>query len=526
MLDLLINNGLVVDGTGNPGFYGSVGVEGETVHIFRGTSSDLEAAQVIDARSKVVCPGFIDVHAHSGLMILAEPEHHPKVRQGITTELVGVDGNSYAPFTSHEDFLAFVELNSGLDGAPKLPGSWSTVAEYLAMFDGTVAVNIAYIIGNSPLRISALGWDERPADEAERANMRAMLREGMEEGAFGLSTGLDYPPGSYADTDELVELAREASRYGGIYHTHLRNNLGDRFLDPVKEALAIGQRAEIPCHLTHFYQKMTHSGSAKRLLELVDVATGQGQDVTMDRFPYAYSSTRLLILIPEWAFDGGPEKLKGIMRSSEGRNRLRQEIRPRSGSFTELMLTNFKQPHNRRYEGRSLAEVAETMEKGEVDAMCDLLLEEDLQISYVSPGPSLTTLPDFITHPRTMIGTDAVLLGEFPNPRTYGTFPTILADYVREEGTMTLEEAIRKMTSMAALRLDIRDRGMLRDGMKADIVVFDPNSVKSPATRHEPKQFPVGIEYVLVNGSIVVDQGQHTGALAGRALRHGRDLHQ
>ncbi|MCH7737303.1 MAG: D-aminoacylase [Chloroflexi bacterium] len=522
MLDLLINNGLIVDGSGNPGFYGSVGVDGETVHIFRGEPSGAEAARVIDAGSKVVCPGFIDVHAHSGLMILAEPEHHPKVRQGITTELVGVDGNSYAPFTSHEDFLAFVELNSGLDGAPKLPGIWSTVAEYLDMFDGKVAVNIAYIIGNSPLRISAVGWDERPATDAERANMQAMLREGMEEGAFGLSTGLDYPPGSYADTAELVELAREAARLGGIYHTHLRNTLGDRFLDPVKEALEIGRKAEIPCHLTHFYQKLTHPGSARQLLELVDSAVARAQDVTMDCFPYAYSSTRLLIMIPPWAFDGGPAKLKGVLRSPEGRERLRQEIIPRAGSFNEIMLTYFKQPHNRRYEGKSIAEIAGMMKKGEVDTICDLLLDEDLQISYVSPGPSPTTLPDFMTHPRTMVGTDAVLLGEFPNPRTYGTFPTILADYVREEGRLTLEEAVRKMTSMAALRLDIRDRGMLRDGMKADIVVFDPGSVMSPATRNEPKQFPVGIEYVLVNGTIVVDQGRHTGALSGRALRHGR----
>ena len=521
MLDLLIKNGLIVDGSGNPGFYGSVGVEGESVHILRGEPFSTEAALVIDATSKVVCPGFIDVHAHSGLMILAEPEHHPKVRQGITTELVGVDGNSYAPFTSHDDFLAFFELNSGLDGAPQLTGTWSTVAEYLDMFDGTVAVNIAYIIGNSPLRISAVGWDERPATEAERANMRAMLREGMEQGAFGLSTGLDYPPGSYADTNELVELAQEAGRHGGIYHTHLRNKLGDEFLDPVKEALEIGRRGETPCHLTHFYQKLTHSGSAGQLLGLVDDAVAKGQDVTMDCFHYAYSSTRLLILIPEWAFNGGPEKLKEVLRSPDGRERLRQEIRPRSGSFTDLMLTNFKQPHNRKFEGKSLAEAAEMMKIGEVDAICDLSLDEDLQISYVSPGPSLETLPDFISHARTMVGTDAVLLGEYPNPRSYGTFPTILAEYVRETGRLTLEETIRKMTSMAALRLDIRDRGMLRDGMKADIVVFDPSTVMSPSTRAKPKQFPVGIEYVLVNGSVVIDRGQHTGALVGRALRHG-----
>ena len=522
MLDLLFKNGLIVDGTGNPGVYGSVGVEGETVHVFRGDSTDIEAGRVIDAEAKVVCPGFIDMHAHTGLVILAEPEHQPKVRQGITTELVGVDGNSYAPFTSHEDFLAFVELNSGLDGDPPLPGRWSTVAEYLSMFDNKVAVNIAYIIGNSPLRISAMGWDDRPASGAELKNMRAMLREGMEEGAFGLSTGLDYPPGSYADTAELVELAREAARQGGIYHTHLRNTLGDTFLDPVREALDIGQRGGIPCHLTHFYRRITHAGSARQLLDLVEGSVAQGQDVTMDCYPYTYSSTRLLILFPQWAHDGGPEKLKQVLRSEEGRERLRQEVRPRGMTFQDFWLTYFKRPHNQKYEGKSVTEVAEMMGKGEVDAMCDLLLDEDLQTSYVAPGPNLPTLPDFVTHPRSMVGTDALLIGDYPSPRTYGTYPTILADYVREEGSMSLEEAVRKMTSFAAHRLDIRDRGMLRDGMKADIVMFDPRTVKSSATRREPKQFPVGIEYVLVNGRIVVEQGQHTGVLAGRALRHGR----
>ncbi|GIT43539.1 MAG: hypothetical protein Ct9H300mP11_14750 [Chloroflexota bacterium] len=182
MLDVLIKHGLIVDGTGNPGFFGAVGVQGDTIHVFRNDVSNSEAAQTIDASGKVVCPGFIDVHAHSGLMILAEPEHHPKVRQGITTELIGVDGNSYAPFPPHRDFLAFMELNSGLDGSPELPGTWSSVSEYLSMFDSKVAVNIAYIIGNAPLRISTVGWNERPADEAELSNMRAMLREGMEEG--------------------------------------------------------------------------------------------------------------------------------------------------------------------------------------------------------------------------------------------------------------------------------------------------------------------------------------------------------
>ena len=523
MLDILIKNGLVVDGTGNPGFYAGVCVQGENVVILRGDYSHIEAARTIDATGKVVCPGFIDMHAHTGLVILAEPEHHPKVRQGITTELVGVDGNSYAPFTSHDDFLDFVELNSGLDGSPPLPGRWSTVAEYLSMFDNKVAVNIAYVIGNSPIRICAMGWDEKPATDADLANMKAMLREGLEEGAFGLSTGLDYPPGSYADTDELVSLAEEAARLGGIYHTHLRNTLGDRFLDPVKEALEIGQRGGLPCHLTHFYQRITHPGSARQLLDLVEGSVDGGQDVTMDCYPYEYSSTRALILIPQWAHNGGPRKLKEVLRSEEGRERLRDEVRARgTGSWNDLWLTYFKHPHNQRFEGRSVAEAAEMMGKSEVDALCDLLLDEDLQTSYVSPGPNLSTLPDFMTHPLTMVGTDALLLGDYPSPRTYGTFPTILSHYVRDEGSISLEEAVRKMTSFAALRLGIPDRGLLLDNMKADIVIFDPATVKSPSTRHQPKQFPTGIEHVLVNGRLVVDDGDHTGALPGRSLRRGR----
>ena len=215
MLDLLVRDGMIIDGTGNPGFYGAVGVEGERVRILRGDLAGVEAARVIDAKGHIVCPGFIDMHAHSGLVMLAEPHHEPKVRQGVTTELIGVDGNSYAPFYSHEDFLRFVELNSGLDGNPPLAGKkWSTVDQYLSMFTDHVAVNVAYILGNSPVRICAMGWDDRPPSAKELANMQAILREGMEEGAFGMSTGLDYPPGSYADTAELIELSREAMRLG------------------------------------------------------------------------------------------------------------------------------------------------------------------------------------------------------------------------------------------------------------------------------------------------------------------------
>ncbi|MBI3330384.1 MAG: D-aminoacylase [Nitrospinae bacterium] len=522
MLDLLIRGGLIIDGTGNPGFYGAVGVEGERVHILRGDLAGVEAARVIDAQGRVICPGFIDMHAHSGLVMLAEPRHEPKVRQGVTTELIGVDGNSYAPFTSHEDFLRFVEVNAGLDGNPTLPGQWSTVEQYLSMFSNRVAVNVAYILGNSPVRICGMGWEDRPPSAGEFANMKAILREGMEEGAFGLSTGLDYPPGSYANTAELVELSREAVRLGGIYHTHVRYSLGDRFLDPFKEAIDIGQQSGIPVHITHFYQRTTSPGGAERMLGLVEGARDGGLDVTFDSYPYLYSSTRLLIIIPQWAHDGGPEPLKKVLRSPEGRERIRKEMSPRALSWHDMWLTYFKRPEHHRYEGRSIAEVAEMMGKDVVDAMCDLLLAEDLQVSYVSAGANGATLPKFVSHPLSMVGSDALLIGDYPSPRTYGTFPVILAEFVREERFLGLPDAIRKMTSFPAQRLGLPDRGLLRDGFKADIVVFDAQRVKAPATRTQPKQFPIGIEYVIVNGKVVVDKGQHTGILAGRALRRGR----
>jgi N-acyl-D-amino-acid deacylase len=522
MLDLLIRGGLIIDGTGNPGCYGAVGVDGEQVAILRGDLAGVEAGRTLDATGRVVCPGFIDMHAHSGLVILAEPHHEPKVRQGVTTEVIGIDGCSYAPFHDHDDLLRFIDVNSGLDGRPRLPGRWSTVEQYLDLFTNRVAVNIVYVIGNSPLRISAMGWGDRPPTSAELGNMRALLRTGMEEGAWGLSTGLDYPPGSYADTAELTALAEGAAALGGIYHTHVRYSLGDRFLDPFREAIEIGRRSGAPAHITHFYHRSTAPAGASRMLALVEDAREEGLDVTFDSYPYVFSSTRLNIVIPQWAFDGGPARLKAALASPEARARMRKEIRPRAPSWHDMWVTHLKRPEHHRYEGRSIADVAEMMGKDVVDAVCDLLLLEDLQVSYVSAGANAATLPKFVSHPLSMVGSDALLIGDYPSPRTYGTFPIILAEYVREDRFLSLPDAIRKMTSFPAQRLGLPDRGLLRDGFKADLVVFDAKTVKAPATRTEPKQFPIGIEYVLVNGRVVVDQGKHTGVMAGRALRRGR----
>ena len=521
MFDILIRHGLIIDGTGNPGFFGTIGIQNDVITVFRGDTSQITTKHTLDASAKVVCPGFIDVHAHSALVILDQPDHKPKVHQGITTELIGVDGNSYAPFASQKELAKFIEINSGLDGDPTLNDKWDSVSQYLSVYDKKVSVNIAYLVGNSPLRIGSVGWDNRPTSKQELLKMKSLLRESMEDGAFGMSTGLDYPPGSYADTDELVVLATEVARSGGIYHTHVRNLLGDRHLDPFKEAIDIGRHSGAPVHITHLAHGKASAGRAEPIIEMVESARNQGLDVTFDDFPYPYGGTRALVVLPTWTHEGGPENLKAILGSRQGREQLRREIQPQGQGWADMRLTYFKKAHNKRFEGKSMAEVAESQGKHQVDALCDLLLDEDLRVSYIADVVDDTTLRNIITHPLYMVGTDAILLGEFPSPTAYGAYPFILSQIVREEKRLHLAEAIRKMTSYPAQRLGLEDRGILRTGMKADIVIFDPETVNAHSTRDHPKQYSTGIQHVIVNGIPVIDQGHHTGALPGRALHRG-----
>jgi N-acyl-D-amino-acid deacylase len=528
-VDLLVTGATLIDGSGAGGQPGVVGVSGGRLYLGKPDWQPL-AARTIDATGLVVAPGFIDLHSHGGLVILADPRHEPKVRQGVTTEVIGVDGNGYAPFARREDLLAFVEMNGGLDGHPQVPYDWDSVASYISRYDRGQAVNIAVLVANSALRIGAIGWEDQAADARATANMRAMLREGLEEGAFGVSTGLDYPPGSFASTDELAELTNEAAKLGGFYHTHVRYPLGDRFLDPFREAIEIGRRGEGPVHLTHFYHRQTHPGGPEQLLSLVDDARRVGQDVTFDSYPYEWASTRLLIQLPQWVQSGGPLALKERLADRSVRDRLRAEMAARSAAYSgpagwaDLRLGAFTQPENLRWESATLADVMRDTGSDAVDAICDLLLAENLAVAQVSSGPWSETLPHFVRHPVGMVGTDSTFLGEKPSPRTYGSFPRILGQFVRDERLLSLEEAVRKMTSAPAARLGLTNRGLLRDGFAADLVIFDPVRVRSNATYDEPRRFPDGIEYVAVNGKLVVDGGVHTGALPGRALRRGRNL--
>ena len=530
--EIRIVGGTIVDGTGAPGRPGTLEVRDGRLRFTDDTGTE-PAGRTIDASGNVVAPGFIDLHSHSGLMLLAEPLHEPKVRQGITTEVFGVDGNSYAPFATQQDLDWFVHLNAGLDGDPRRTHrtkiDWDTVASYLTRFDNAISLNVAYLIGNSPLRIQAVGWEDVPATPQARARMQALLREGMEEGAFGLSSGLDYPPGSYAHTGELAELTREAGRNGGFYHTHVRYSLGDRFLDPFREAIDIGRRGESPAHITHFYHRATFPGTPEQMLALVDDARAEGLDVTFDAYPYEWASTRLLITVPPWVQEGGPGPTKERLADRGVRERIRAELRERgvlyagAGGIADIRLGYFARRENLAFEGRTLGDVGAEIGGDLVDVLCDLLLAEGLRLNQVTPGPHTDGIRRFYRHPVSMVGTDSTFVGAKPSPRSYGSYPRILGQFVRDEALLSLEEAIRRMTSAPAARLGLKDRGTLADGMVADVTVFDPATVRSNATYDEPRQFPDGIEHVLVNGTLVVDGGSHTGATPGRALRHGRD---
>ena len=519
MIDLLISGGRVLDGTGAPGIYASVAVEGDRLRILRGEVADVEAVRTIDATGKVVCPGFIDVHAHSSLVILDDPEHLPKVHQGVTTEVIGIDGVSYAPFRRESDRRDLIWLNSGFDGSPSMSKTWGSVSEYLDVYDRSVAVNIATMVGNSPIRAGSVGWNMRQPTAAEMDVQIGLLKEAMEDGAFGLSTGLDYPPGSFADTDELVALCEQTARLGGFYHTHVRYTLGDRFLDPFREALEIGRRSEVPVHLTHLCRLVTHPGGADRILDLVEDARDGGMDVTFDMFPYPFGPTKVLIMFPQWIQDGGPRRTLEVLRDGEARERLRDEVIPLARSWDEIWLTNFRLDHNKGYEGRSIESVAEARGQHPVDTMSELLIEESLGVSFVGELIDEATLPGFMVHPLYMVGSDAVMIGDYPSPMAYGCYPMFLSMMVRGEGGLGLEEAIRKMTSGPAQRLGISDRGILRDGFFADLVIFDPVEIKPNVSRTKPKELSDGVDYVIVNGTIVIDEGRHTGALMGRALR-------
>ena len=515
MFDLFLRNGRIIDGTGQTWFRGGVGITGDSVTVVRSGEADVEAGRVIDVGGSVICPGFIDMHSHSDLVLLSNPQHEVKLRQGVTTELMGMDGLSYAP-SSPEKLEQLLYYLAAVNGMPPADVRWGSVREYLDLFDNRVSCNVAFMAPHAAIRVEAMGWEDRLPTGPELAHMRQLARQAMQDGAFGFATGLTYPPGAYSDTNELVAVSEAIADLGGMYMTHARYSLGDRLLDPFREAIEIGRRAGVPVHISHYHNPV--DGMGERMVGLVDEGRNTGVDVTFDQYPYAAASTVLHSLLPYWVHSGGPSALMGRIRQQAVRDEIGDAVEPMWGlTLDHYIFSNV--PGNKEWEGRSLGDLARYQGKRMVDAICDMLIEEDLEVSFVARTGNPDNIRAIVRHPAQMVGSDGIMTGDMPNPRTYGTFPYILGQFCREEGLFRLEDAVRKMTSAPAQRLGLQDRGILRDGMKADVVVFDPDTVRANATFDEPKQYPDGISHVLVNGQLVVDNGAHTGALPGRSLR-------
>ncbi len=517
MFDVMIKGGTIIDGTGNVGFKGDVAIEGDRLKILVGDTSSIPVANIIDANSYIVAPGFIDVHTHSDLIALSEPLNEPKIRQGVTTDMMGLDGIGYAPLSKKNLEMMLLHY-SGINGYPKLDYRWSSVAEYRQQFYHKTSLNMAYLIPSSCLRAETVGWDRRPATKEEIRTMQDMIRQGMAEGAVGLSTGLSYPPGIYASTEELVELCKTVAECGGIHVTHVRYDLGDCAFDPFREAVEIGARSGCPVHISHYLANIALRRQTAKMLQLVDEARASGIDLTFDSYPWDAGSSYLAIAVSSWAHSGGPYELLKRLKNKDDRDKMHGQSTKLIGPAEGIIISAVKTEKNKWCEGLTVEVVADKLKKDPWDVMCDLMIEEDLEVAFYCRTGDMNDVKVIMLHPAHMFITDGLRIGDMPNPRTYGTYPKILGQLVRDEKVLSMEQAIRKMTSFPAQRFGLAGRGILRDGMKADVVVFNPVTVSGTATFANPKQFPLGIEYVLVNGKMVIEKKKHTGALPGEPL--------
>ena len=534
--DLLIRNGKVIDGAGNPWYWGDVAVEGDSIATI-GKLRGAEAKTVIDAKGLVVAPGFVDAHSHSDFNTLVYREMESTVMQGITTVVAGQCGSTAAPVNPERREAFEKDANSQLPPGVSIKVTWSTFDEYLREEEKAgLGANVAHMVGHGAIREAAMGPDARPPTARELRTMKELCAEAMKAGAYGLSSGLIYPPGIFAKTRELIEVAKVAAEYDGVYDTHIRGE-GLALLKSVREAIAIGEKAGLPVQISH--HKAANKavwGKSRTTLRLIEKARARGVDVTVDQYPYRAGATSLVTLLPPWAHDGGMEKLLARLADPKQRERMRKDVRdgiPGWENFAgelgweNVMVSSIKGDKNRRYEGKTMDAIAKEMrEKDVFDALWKLLLAEEGTPGMIIFSMDEGDIKRIMAIPYQMVGTDSSSVsttGPFglgkPHPRHFGTYPRVLGKYVREEGVMRLEEAIRKMTSFPAQRFGILDRGLLRPGMHADITLLDPDKVIDKATFEDPHQYPEGIPYVVVNGTVTVDNGKYRKVLAGKTLR-------
>src|SRR5580700_8423595 len=528
--DVVIINGHIIDGTGSPWYSGDVGIRDGRIAAI-GNLSVAARKLTIDAKGKVVAPGFIDMLGQSEVTILVDPRLPSKIYQGITTEITG-EGGSAAPLND----MIIANDRPGYEHY-KIDPDWRTFGQYFARLEKQgMGINLASYVGATQVRRMVLGdADVQPTPE-QLKKMRALVVDAMHDGAVGVSTSLEYAPAPYAKTEEIIALASEASKFGGIYATHMRSE-GDAVLESIDEAVRIGREAHIPVEIWHF--KVAGKANFGRMPELVarvSKARAEGHDVTADTYAYTAWFNSMSAFVPPWAHDGGDAKLIERLKDPATRARIRKDMDTPSKKWDnewdeisgpqDVMITVVQNPAIRKFQGKRLTEVAQAMNKDPMDALFDLLIEDNAFTECAVFGMSEPDVVLALQQPWVSVDNDSsgtspegILGEEHPHPRAYGTFPRILRKYVREEKKLTLEDAIRKFSSLPAQRMRLTERGVLKTGMWADIVVFDPATIKDLATYDDPNRLSEGMEYVLVNGVPVIEGGKMTGALPGKVLR-------
>jgi N-acyl-D-aspartate/D-glutamate deacylase len=531
--DLVIRGGIVVDGTGAPRFEADVAVAGD--RVVRVGRVEGRGAREIDARGLAVAPGFIDLHSHSDFLLLEDGRAQSKIRQGVTTEVLG-EGSSAGP--------ARGKFPKRLADPDEIGGTWPTLGRYFeALEKSGISVNVASYVGQGNVWRCVMGDSFARPTREELEAMQALVAEAMDDGAWGLSSMVASPPGMLATTDDLVELARVVHAYGGIYSTHIRNE-GTDVLAAVREAIEIGARAHVGVDVIHLKiaeQKLW--GRMGEIVAIIEEARKRGQAVTANVYPYTRGNNNLVSILPPWAAEGGHARMMARLADPAERERMKRDIRGGiagwynhytavGGDWSRMLVNGTLSANNKRFEGKTMDEVlkARGAAGDGLDGLFDLLAEENGSIPTIYAHHTEEDMTLALRQPWCSVGSDGLayavdgpLRRGVPHPRSFGTFPRVLGVYARERGLLSLEEAVRKMTSANAAKLGLAGRGILREGAFADLAIFDPVKVIDRSTYLDPFRYPDGIPYVVVNGALAVDRGDHTGARSGRVLRRGRE---
>ncbi|MFD8864912.1 amidohydrolase family protein [Streptomyces sp. NPDC059590] len=533
-MDLVIRNAQVVDGSGGARFRADVGVDGGRITriVPEGAGPRPTGQRVVEADGLAVAPGFIDMHAHSDLALLRDPDHSAKAAQGVTLEVLGQDGLSYAPV----DDRTLAEIRTAITGwngdGSDIDFDWRTVGGFLDRldrgFDGQgIAVNAAYLVPQGSVRMLALGWEDRAATPDEVARMKRLVAEGLEQGAVGMSSGLTYTPGMYASDAELTELCRVVAAYDGYYCPHHRS-YGAGALEAYEEMVALTREAGCALHLAHATMNFgLNKGRAPELLALLDRALAEGADISLDTYPYLPGCTTLAALLPSWAAEGGPQAILDRLRDEATAERIRHvmEVEGADGchgvpvDWDTIEISGVSQPALAAYAGRTVAQSARERGEAPWETARRLLLEDRLGSTILQHAGNEENVRAIMKHPVHTGGSDGILQGAKPHPRAYGTFPQYLGRYVRELGVLSLEECVAHLTARPAARLRLPDRGLVREGYRADLVLFDPDTVAAGSTFESPRTLPAGIPHVLIDGRFVIEDGRRTDVLAGRSVR-------